>query len=664
MPPIPTTIPAGSAPGFYVQQVDISTPNVPQGTFIPGIVGQGAKTMLRSNTLVKGASGGQDALVAPAPGLVINITNVIDANGFKYTQGRDYQLSRPTPTTAVVDWSLLAQLLGTADLTLLTYPTQLDGLHFNITLNGVVQDIVFTLPAGPADVVSQINAWVGMSIASLAPSAANPSGPANFLLLQAKSIGVNTSGAQGLLGFAYSSNNTGPITVFEPATGLNYTTQFLSDRLLSEYAPQLFSNMNSLIANCGSLQTQQEFYSGNALPGATATTLPTGLNLSPNANSNGLTPYDLNGYYVTIVAGTGQGQVRVIIGNTQGANSVLTISQPWTAYNTPDATSQFVITDVNNNSVVLGAQTAFDAGATFIITSQYADNLFDVNNIQAAISALSKPVSGQFAYCIVLMQGLGANELTPLNYLKTFVDQYSGIPYNQYCMTIIGLAQGNDDYTTFTQMAQGTEDRRVSIVDISTIYKDFGDGHGPVALDGSYVAAAVAGVVCANVDAGTPITYQSVGAVFDIDTFVDPFLVTEKNQMRIAGVTLVERIGTDLLITWALTTDNTDVFTQEMKLTRSADYISLYLKSNLQNVLTGKRLVVSPSGQNDIVLLAQSMFSTLLNNLKNPQAQIITDAQNVSVTQDATNPRQLNFFANIYLTTDVIYEYALLGFSV
>ena len=35
----PTFVPRYVGPGFYVKQKDISTPNVPQGVFIPAIIG-------------------------------------------------------------------------------------------------------------------------------------------------------------------------------------------------------------------------------------------------------------------------------------------------------------------------------------------------------------------------------------------------------------------------------------------------------------------------------------------------------------------------------------------------------------------------------------------------------------------------------------------------
>ena len=634
MPPFNNNRPLG--PGFYVQETDISTPDVPQGALLPAIIGQGSKTLQRTQPLVKGSANGKDGPLTQLN--VINIVSVIDANSVTYTQGVDYQLTLVNGQP-MVDWSLQASLTGTGNLSTITYPSGLDGLHLTVTVNGVLQDIVFTAPANAAAVITQINQWVGFSLASEVGTA---------LVLTANSIEIEGGNANSLLGFTQGAF----ASVQEVATGTTYTVTYVSDKLVTEYAPQLFSNMNDLIAYHGTLHPNIQLFNGT-LTGATSTVI--------TDTTEAFTVNALVGNYVTIISGGGSNQVRVIISNT--ATSI-TVSQPFNANNLPTMGSTYSITDVNNNTITLGAQTAFDAGATMVITSQYPDNLFDSSNIKPAIDALATPVQGVNPYCLVLMRGLGATEEAPIAYLQNHVDTYSGIPYNQFRIAIIGLAQGNTNFTTFANIATATADRRITLVNISTIQKDFGDGQGPVNLDGSYVAAALAGLVCANVDAGTPITYESIGSVFNVDTFSDPFLVNEKNFMEGAGVTVVERRGVDIIIRHALTTDNTDAFTQELKLTRAADYVSNYLKTNMEGALIGKRESQIPGSQAGIVQTAKTTLNLLLNSLTGPpEHQIIYDFQNVNVVANGQDSRELDITASIYLTPDVIWVYANLGFG-
>jgi hypothetical protein len=73
---------------------------------------------------------------------------------------------------------------------------------------------------------------------------------------------------------------------------------------------------------------------------------------------------------------------------------------------------------------------------------------------------------------------------------------------------------------------------------------------------------------------------------------------------------------------------------------------------------------VSPTGQGDVTLLAKSILIQLLTQLQNPQAQIITSFSDVSVTQNQTEKRQLDLTASIFLTSETLWEFAILGFSI
>jgi hypothetical protein len=496
-------------------------------------------------------------------------------------------------------------------------------------------------------VVNQINNWHS-SLAGVASLVGNK------LVLSANSVVIETGNAASILGFTVGQF----ASVQEPATGVKYRVFYTSDKVSSEYNPKLFSNMNDLISWNGPLNPPTVQATGTTVSATTTTLTVAG------------TPWVANawvGYYVKITGGTGMGQVRVVISNT---TNTITISQPWSAFNQPDGTSTFMVTDVNDNSISRGAQTMTDAGASFIVTSQYADDLFDSLNIKLAIDNLQNTISGTDPECLVLMRGIGATELSIIAYLKAHVDKMSAVTINKFRVAVIGMADGIEDFTVFTGIALGTQDRRITVVNITSINKNF--GYGLEEVDGSYVAAGYAGVYCdPTVNAGEPITYKSLAAVFDIDTFIDPFLTDEKNQMASAGITVIERNGLDLIIRHALTTDNRTTFSWEAKLTRSADYVSRSMRTMLTNTFTGKRFTRSSVGSSDILLLAKSSVMFLLNGMI-PDPQIIvsygTDVNatdgNVGVTQNASVPQELDIVVNIALTTDVVWEYALIGFAV
>lgn len=641
---MPTFAPGYVPPGFYVQQQDISTPSLTPGVRIAAIIGQGAKTLLRSETLTKGAKNGYDGPLSN--NIVINLVSVTDEDNVKYQLGRDFILKR-IGDLAYVDWSPQASLTGAVDLTTLTPDpgTVLNGTNLRLVVDGGTgtpadQYVLFSgsIPA-PVDVVNFINSW-HPSLAGVASLDVN-----NRLVLTANSVVIDEGNANGILGFITGAS----ASVLEPATGKTYSVSYVSDKLVSEYAPQLFAgNMNQVVAAYGEKRPSTEFDSGTASGSATRQLIDA---------SKTWTVDEWIGFYVKITAGTGKGQVRVVISNT--ANT-LTLSQDWTSLLSPDTTSQYSITDVNDNSISKGCQVTIDTGATVVIASQYADDIFNDTNIKGAIDALKLDVQGFRAYSLTLMRGLGSTEVDPMNYLKAFVVEESDTLHDRWAQATIGLAKGNDSFTVFTTLATGLKSDRVSLVDISDVTRDF--GFGKESLDGSYVAAALAGIICANEKAQAAMTRRSIALAFSVSDFNDPFLVTEKNLMGAAGVAVFERRGTDLVLRDDLTTNQDTQLSRYSRLTRLKDFVSDFLKTRLEDLTVGQVLVINSEGSSDVVSNTKANLNTLINFLITDGA--VAKVENVSVIDDPNDSSQLDITADIFLTPEIKYVFALLGFGV
>jgi hypothetical protein len=641
---MPTFAPGYVPPGFYVQQEDISTPDITPGIRISAVIGQGAKTLGRQETLVKGAKNGQDGPLSN--NIVINLVSVKDQNNVVYKLGRDFQLAR-SGDDAFVDWSPKASLTGTIDLTTLAPDpgTALNGLVFRLVVDGGTgtpadQYITFSGPmATPADVATFINTWHASLVGVASINAQNQ------LVLTANSVVIDEGNANGVLGF-----NTGASAqVLEPATGVSYQVSYVSDKLASEYVPNLYAgNINQVVASYGEKRPATLFDSGTASASATR---------SMSDASKNWTVNEWNGYYLKITAGTGKGQVRVIISNT--ANG-LVLSQDWTNLLAPDATSQYTITDVNDNSISKGSQIAVNVGSTVLITSQYPDDIFNDANIKGAIDALKEDTKGYRAYCLTLMRGLGSTEVDPINYLKAQVDSESDVLHNRWCMATVGLAKGNDNFTTFTTLASGIQDDRMALVNISDVTRDF--GYGKETLDGSYVAVALSGIICTNELARNSMTRRSIATAFSVNDFVDPFTVTEKNLMGAAGVSVFERRGTDLVLRDDLTTDQSTQLSKYIRLTRMKDFVSDFLKTRLEDLTVGQVVIENSEGSADVISNTKAnlnfLFSVLIAN------GTIRRVENLSVVLNSQDSSQLDITADIFLTPEIKYVYALLGFGV
>lgn len=641
---MPTFAPGYVPPGFYVQQEDISTPDITPGIRISAVIGQGAKTLPRQETLTKGAKNGQDGPLSN--NIVINLVSVKDQNNVVYRLGRDFVLAR-SGDDAFVDWSPKASLTGSVDLSTLSPDpgTALNGLVFRLVVDGGTgtpadQYITFSgAMATPADVVAFINSWAVslVSVASLDSS--------NRLVLTANSVVIDEGNANGVLGF-----NTGASAqVLEPATGVTYQVSYVSDKLAGEYVPNLYAgNINQIVAAYGEKRPATLFDSGTASSSGTKT-------MTDGAKT--WTVNEWNGFYLKITAGTGKGQVRVIISNTA---TTLTLSQDWTSLLAPDATSQFTITDVNDNSISKGSQVGVDVGTTVLIVSQYADDIFNDPNIKGAIDALKEDTKGFRPYVLTLMRGLGSTEVDPINYLKAHVDSESDVLHNRWCMSTVGLAKGNDDFTTFTTLATGIKDDRMALVNISDVVRDF--GFGKEQLDGSYVAMALSGIICTNELARSSMTRRSIATAFSVSDFVDPFTITEKNLMGAAGTAVFERRGTDLVLRDDLTTDQGTQLSKYIRLTRMKDFVSDFLKTRLEDLTVGQVVIENSSGGADVISNTKAnlnfLFSVLIAN------GTVRRVENLSVTLNQQDSSQLDITADIFLTPEIKYVYALLGFGV
>lgn len=645
---MPTFAPGYVPPGFYVQQRDISTPEIASGVRIASIIGQGAKTLGRIDELTKGVKNGQDGPLTYLT--AIELLGVIDADGVIYQKDRDFKISR-VGSDAYVDWSPVAALTATVDLTTLVYGGggSLDGKTLRLVVDGgtgvpadqyIDFDGSLTAPGGGMSVADFINAW-DPSLAGVASINAQ-----NQLVLSANSVSVDEGNANTIIGYV-----TGQYAqVLEPAVGKAYQVFYTSDKLPNEYKPILYSNMNDVVSAYGPKQAQVTEDTGTASGSGVKQLIDAAKAWVADAYV---------GSYVKITSGTGKGQVRIIISNN---TNTLTLSQDWSTNMAPDSTSRYRITDINDDSISMGSQVSVDTGSTFVICSQYADDIFNDPNIKLAIDNLKQDVSGYRPYTLVLMRGLASTETSPVAYLKSHVEDMSNVRNNKWRMAIMGMASGNTSFLTFTTMAAGADSDRMVLVNLTDLQRDF--GAGTVLLDGSYLAAAWSGVICANEDAGTPLLRRSVTKAFDMGNFSEPFLDNEKDAMAAAGVSVFELQGVDLVCRDALNTDPSTQLSRETKLTRAKDFVSDFLKTRLEKATVGQRFVTTSTGSANVINNTKATLNFLFSVLEDPRAQIVSRVENMSVVQDSLEKSQLDITADIYLTPDVKWVYALLGFGV
>ena len=635
MSAIPTFSEAPTRPGPYGQVINGSLPGLQQSGRAVGIAGQGAKTLPRTQSLMRGSvPNGQDGPLTF--NTVINLTNVQDANGVIYRNGIDYQLVRTDAgVQAVVDWSLEASLIGSVVLSTLSLPTALNGLTFTLAVNGTVWSVVFTNATTPAAIASQINAWVGATIATV-----NGGG---YLVLTANNLLIYTSQCTLLLGFS----NGQSASVNQPAAGVLYTVSYISDKQPSEYEAQAFLDINSLLSAYGPLNPFIALFTGNATSSTANTVVAAG---TPGWTSNQWT-----GYYLKIHSGTGTGQVRVIISNT--ANT-LTLSQAWTQYNYPDATSGLLISQYNANGISRGAWAQYKLGTSMWVASQYEDDIFNQANMQGAIDAFGETTSGLNPEIIVLMHDINpVTEQNIISYLQSRVDtDGSVLSQGKVKAVVLGLISGTNSPLTYSTLSAAIEDKAVFIAGNSNCPIDFGVGAGVESLGGAYWAALICGAYCSvNNQPWQTLKQFNLGVVADLASFVDPFDSDEIAFLEGAGIITIVQNGVNLVIEIDASTNQTTDLNSYLSYFRRTTYVLKQTLAFTGPAIAGQTLVVDAQGQTPLLNSIEAGLNHIYGLMQNPQAQVLYSFDNVDVVQDPEVNEQIDTSGNFEIDADVVW---------
>lgn len=154
-----------------------------------------------------------------------------------------------------------------------------------------------------------------------------------------------------------------------------------------------------------------------------------------------------------------------------------------------------------------------------------------------------------------------------------------------------------------------------------------------VFLQGGYLAAAYAGVVCnPNADAATPLTRRSVAAITDLSSF--NYLDTDMNFLSQNGVTVIQSAPGGFQVRHAVTTDTTNVNTFTASIRLIEDFIRKTLRPLLDKTYIGTKITSQTPSK-----VVSTITTYLTQQIAN---EIIVRFQGISVTQDTIDPRTLN----------------------
>jgi hypothetical protein len=408
-------------------------------------------------------------------------------------------------------------------------------------------------------------------------------------------------------------------------------------KVSTDYTAKLFSRLEDVYAECGPYAYPATLVTGSPTNQTSSTLVDTAADLST---------VEL-GHYVKITGGTGAGQIRVIT-SVNTSTFTIGVSPNWDAL--PDGNSTYAIYDGSINEISIAATIAQNHGAVNFLVSQSAEDIVDDNNFRLAIDNTKELVDGLQGWCLVYLKGVDVND-SIVSYIKAYITEMNNPINKQERMALLGIKSTVTQYTDVISLTSGINDSRIGVIaNPSATITGIGT------LDGSYIASAIAGIVCnPNNDPGEPIT----GKVVLFDTVEDPWYRSEKRQMGGAGAIIIEKQGVDNKILHYLSTRTADVIDSELKVIRQIDDIKKTLKTTLNAALLNIRV----SDQRAVIAMADSLIQLIMQS--KVDSQFIADYdRNVDIRFNATDTRELQISIKFLPAFDLNYITVTLGASI
>jgi hypothetical protein len=310
--------------------------------------------------------------------------------------------------------------------------------------------------------------------------------------------------------------------------------------------------------------------------------------------------------------------------------------------------------EVDNNgnvkySLPLGFSLAIANGASGVWCISLYDSQGNkrLTEILDKLQTLKNP-DGSYPYSIVVLGGYmygqasGVNDLTfdevssVINHVRTM----SSVENQQERIAIFGppkdAVENIDNYkNTIAQL----KDRRVVYCYPARVKVNVGTV--TVTVGGYYLAAAIAGLID-SLAMNMPLTGQLVSGFSEIS---DNMIREQKNVIAASGCLIVED---SMRIRHALTTDQTNMITGELKVTRIVDYVMRLMRSSLVAFVNQPYT----SGLLSTIAISVKLLLTQLANIN-----VITDYRDINVVRNGIDPRQVDVSFAIRPSFDINWIY-------
>lgn len=319
-------------------------------------------------------------------------------------------------------------------------------------------------------------------------------------------------------------------------------------------------------------------------------------------------------------------------------------------YGNPDDNNDGVV----ENTLPLGVNLYFqNGGPQQVVTCQMdptgRDFTIASDRVAAIIEALGKLVAVDCYVVVCLETATASTNTALLAAVKNHVVNESTITERKERIGLLGAPAGTDlnsnPETIYIAAANSLATARMAYLAPSegTVLLTSGK---EVIADGSYLCAALAGIICnPNFTVGEPISGKGLAGFSSVN---DPFTRQQKNLMGGNGVLIIEDQDGAFNVRHALSTDPSNIIASELKIQRIKDSLAKTMRTSL-----GKAFINTRDLGADTLTAIKSFTNLLLAQFIGTRD--IVAFRNLSVSKEPTDPRQVNITVEIQPAFDINY---------
>lgn len=342
---------------------------------------------------------------------------------------------------------------------------------------------------------------------------------------------------------------------------------------------------------------------------------------------------------------------------TQGSSSPRQGEIYYVSYVYPVPTTQFdpvIFTDSNDiiaaygsesalNKLTVAANMALENGAPAVLCLQVSGSGSSLANWQSALNKLRK--KDNIAYVVPVTTD--ADVTGVIAAVVQHCNEQSSPDIGHEREAIIGM----DDAATVDNIvtkAIALDDKRAILVAPGASITRTTAAGTTLTLDGSYIAAALAGLITAQPKPIQPVTGKIITGFVIPDDQYEPY---EMNRMAAAGVTVIYAKSGINKVRHAVTTDPTSADTFEISVVAADDLVRRITRQKLTDAYIGKGLVITASTPAQVEGTVKAIWNSLVRDglifeygtKNNPT----TGEVPISAAQDPNEPTRINVTGSV-----------------